>query len=420
MAEVTSPVAVGAGGPRLRREMGPIAVLFSSVGIVIGSGWLLGAFHASILAGPAALLSWIIGAAAMLVIALTLAELGGMYAVAGGMVRFPHFAFGSLSGFASGWFYFLGTVTTPPIETEAVMTYASNYVPHILNTDGTLTWPLGYGVAVAIMLIFTILNVVGIRWMSEINKWAVWWKIAIPTIAIVAIIIVSHNGIEFADTRHGGFMPFGIQGVLTAVTAGGIVFAYTGFEGAISFGAESRNPGRDIPLAVIGAMLIGLVIYIGLQLAFLSGLPLTDVAKGWAHLTLGHNATGPFAAIAAGLGMGWLALVLYIDAIVSPGDTGLLTIGTGARTVFAIARNRYIPAFFGRLNSSGTPWIAIIFCFVIGLICFGPFPSWGQLVGLVSDFALLSYALVPISVAALRRSDPDRPRPFRVPGLVIL
>src|SRR5919201_4667988 len=85
---------------RLRREVGFIGLLFTSVGSIIGSGWLFGALTASQIAGPAALISWVIGGAVMLLLALVHAELGGMYPVAGGSARFPHYAFGSLIGFA--------------------------------------------------------------------------------------------------------------------------------------------------------------------------------------------------------------------------------------------------------------------------------------------------------------------------------
>ena len=113
---------------RLRRDVGRVGLLFTSVGSIIGSGWLLGALAASAVAGPAALISWVLGGGAMLLLALVHAELGGMYPVAGGSARFPHYAFGSLAGFAGGWFAFLGAVTTAPIEVEAALQYSSNYV----------------------------------------------------------------------------------------------------------------------------------------------------------------------------------------------------------------------------------------------------------------------------------------------------
>ena len=114
---------------RLRREIGFVGLLFTSVGSIIGSGWLFGALTPRRSPGPAALISWVIGGIAMLLLALVHAELGGMYPVAGGSARFPHYAFGSLSRASPvGWFAFLGAVTTAPIEVEAALQYSTNYI----------------------------------------------------------------------------------------------------------------------------------------------------------------------------------------------------------------------------------------------------------------------------------------------------
>src|SRR5205823_10655995 len=96
---------VGAGPRRtgLRREIGFIGLLWASGGSIIGSGWLFGAQEALITAGPAAIISWVIGACAIFLLALVHAELGGMYPVAGGTARFPHYAFGGAAGASFGW-----------------------------------------------------------------------------------------------------------------------------------------------------------------------------------------------------------------------------------------------------------------------------------------------------------------------------
>ena len=99
-----------------------------SCGSIIGAGWLFAALYASSLAGPAALISWVLGGGAMMLLALTHAELGGTYPVAAGNARFPHYAFGRLIGFTSGWVAFLGAVTVGPIMVQATLFYASNYV----------------------------------------------------------------------------------------------------------------------------------------------------------------------------------------------------------------------------------------------------------------------------------------------------
>ena len=198
---------------RLRRELGTVGLLFTSVGSIIGSGWLFGALNASKIAGPAALLSWVIGGVAMLLLALVHAELGGMYPVAGGSARFPHYAFGSLAGFAGGWFAFLGAVTTAPIEVEAALQYSSNYINGLttLHNGTPVLTATGYLVAAVLMLLFSFINVMGVKWLSETNKIAVWWKIAIPFLTVIAIGATAFHRSNF--TAGGGFMPFGWKGV---------------------------------------------------------------------------------------------------------------------------------------------------------------------------------------------------------------
>src|ERR1700727_159971 len=105
----------------LRRDVGRVSLLFTSVGSVIGSGWLLGALNATKVAGPAAIISWVVGAMAIMLLALIHAELGGMHHVNGGVARFPHYAFGSLVGFGVGGVYWLGCGALAPVEARAAL-----------------------------------------------------------------------------------------------------------------------------------------------------------------------------------------------------------------------------------------------------------------------------------------------------------
>ena len=293
---------------RLRREIGVVGLLFTSVGSIIGSGWLFGALSASQIAGPAALISWVIGGFAVILLALAHAELGAMYPVAGGSARFPHYAFGSLAGFAGGWFAFLGAVTTAPIEVEAALQYSTNYVHGLTKVSGgtPVLTAQGDAVAAVLMLIFSAINVMGVRWLAETNKVIVWWKIAIPVLTVIVLIVTAFHPHNF--TAGGGFMPFGLKGVFTAVAAGGVIFAYLGFEQAIQLGGESRNPRRNIPIAVVGSMVLGVVLYILLQVAFLGALKPSTLAHGWTSVAFAGNGAiyGPFAGLATGLGVGWL------------------------------------------------------------------------------------------------------------------
>jgi amino acid transporter len=395
-----------------------VGLVFASLGSIIGAGWLFAALYASSVAGPAALIAWVLGGAAMMMLALAHAELGAAYPVAGGNARFPRYAFGHLIGFTSGWVAFLGAVTVGPIMVQATLLYTSNYIPSLTTVSGgrPVLTTQGYVAAAALLLLFCTINVLGVRWLAETNKAAVVFKIFVPVVTVVALIATSWHGENF--TAAGGFMPYGWKGVFLALASGGVIFACLGFEQAVQLGGESRNPGRNIPLAIIGGMAGAVVIYIALQVAFIAALDPSSLEHGWSSITFSGKGAlfGPFAGLATTLGLGWLAVLLYTAAIVSPSGTGLLYTGASARLSFALARNGYIPEAFGRLTRQGTPLFAIAFSFLCGLVLFLPFPGWQQLVGFISAAAVIAYGMVPLSLAALRRQDPSRPRPFRLPA----
>src|SRR5204863_6702981 len=267
--------------------------------------------------------------------------------------RFPHYAFGSVIGFTTGWVAFLGAVTVGPIMVEATLLYASNYFSWLTTVSGgrpVLTGQ-GYVVASALLLLFCTINVLGVRWLAETNKLAVCWKLFVPVVAVVALLLTSAHRQNF--TAGGGFMPSGWKGVFLALSSGGVIFACLGFEQAVQLGGESRNPRRNIPLAIIGAMVVAVGLYLALQVAYIAALDPSSLSEGWGAVTFSGKAQlfGPFAGLATALGLGWLAVLLYTDAIVSPGGTGLLYTGASARLSFALARNGYIPRPFARLTT---------------------------------------------------------------------
>lgn len=416
MATRTAESEGAAAGPKLRREVSTIGLLFVSLGSIIGSGWLFGALYASQIAGPAALISWILGGVVMMILALVHAELGSMYPVAGGSTRYPHFAFGSLAGFVIGWAVWVGAVTVAPIEVLAALQYLTHYFPFLTDTTAGVTVLTGIGtiVSVILMALFTVINILGIGLLAKSNNVIMIWKVAIPFLAVIVIMILAFNTSNF--TAAGGFAPFGIEGVLSAISLGGIIFAYQGFEQAIQLGAETHNPQRNIPLAVIGSMVIGVVLYILLQVAFLGALdPQEELKNGWAELSF-PGAAGPFAGLAAIVGAGWLATLLYIDAFVSPAGTGLIYTASSSRLSYAFARNHYIPRQFGYLSQRGVPLVSVLFSFIIGCIIFLPFPGWQTLVGFIISATVIGYAAVPLTFGAMRRQEPDHPRPFKLPA----
>lgn len=360
--------------PGLRRDIGLIGLIWTSVGSIIGSGWLVGALFAAQEAGTAALVSWGIRALAITVLAFVHAELGAMYPVAGGTARFPHYAFGSAAGASFGWFSWLQAVATAPIGVMASLNYLSVHADWVQTGKNQLT-AAGYGLAVAFMAFFVLVNFFGIRWLAHTNSLATWWKIAVPVLTIVVLAGTTFHGSSFG---HQGFAPFGVQGVLSAVSTGGIIFAFLGFEQAGQLAGESRDPARDIPRAVIGSIVLGAFLYLALQAVFIGALPQGSSAHGWADLSFADKA-GPFAGLALSAGLGWLAALIYIDAVVSPTGTGPIYSTAASRVSYGLSRNGYVPAVFERTTARGVPWFGLLFAFAVGLIVFLPFPpgrSW--------------------------------------------
>jgi amino acid transporter len=114
--------------------------------------------------------------------------------------------------------------------------------------------------------------------------------------------------------------------------------------------------------------------------------------------------------------LGWLASILYFDALVSPGGTGLIYTAASSRVSYGLSRNGYIPTWFERLNDRRVPWIGVIAAFVAGCICFLPFPSWQDLVGLITSASVLMYAGAPLSFGVFRKRLPNADRPFKLPA----
>ncbi|MFF0085785.1 APC family permease [Streptomyces canus] len=409
----SAPETKGRPGSGLRRDVGLIGLMWASVGSIIGSGWLYGAEKAVVTAGPAAIISWIIGAVAIVLLALVHAELGGMFPVAGGTARYPHYAFGGLAGMSFGWFSWLQAATVAPIEVEAMIGYAGHWswARDFQHADGTLT-ASGLAVAVFLMAVFVAVNFFGVRVLAFTNSAATWWKIGVPLVAIFVIAVGNFHPGNFTSE---GFAPFGAKGVLSAISSSGIIFALLGFEQAIQLAGESRDPKRDLPRATLGSVAIGAVIYVLLQLVFIVALPHSAFAHGWAKLNY-EGISGPWAGLATLVGLGWLSVVLYLDAVVSPGGTGLIYTTATSRVSFGLAKNGYAPKVFARTDGRGVPWFGLIMSFVTGVVCFLPFPSWQELVGFITSASVLMYAGAPLAYGVFAERLPHLERPYRLPA----
>ena len=431
MATDTTPAAPPSmQGRSLKRRVGLIGLLWASEGSIIGSGWLFGAKGALEVAGPAAVISWGIATVIIIVLALVHAELGGMFPIAGGTTRFPHYAFGGATGASFGWFSWLQAASVAPVEVVAMITYAqswsteagwswAHFTLNFTKSNGTLSGS-GLAVAIVLMAIFVAINFLGIRWMSNVNNVATWWKVGVPLLTIFVLAAVSFHSSNFG--ANGGFMASGWKNILVAIPGTGIVFSLLGFEQAIQLAGESENPKKHLPRATILSILIGATIYILVQIVFILALKPGAIAGGW-DSTAASSFTqfgAPIAGVATAAGATWLATVLFIDAVISPGGTALVYATSTSRISYGMSRNGYVPDSFSRTNPQGAPWLGLVVAFVAGCIFFLPFPSWQSLVSLVTSASVFMYAAAPLAFGAFRSRLPDIERPFRLPAGRIL
>jgi len=401
------------------RHIGPFALMLTGLGSIIGSGWLFGAARAANIAGPAAVIAWIGGMIIILSIALSYAELGAMFPEAGGMVRYARYSHGSMLGFIAAWANWIAIVSVIPVEAEASIQYMSTwpfvwcndlFVNHELSTTGLL-------LSAVLVIVYFLINYWGVRLYAKSNTIVTTFKLVVPALAAIALLYSGFHAENFTTAVPGGFAPFGWSAVMTAIATSGIVFSYNGFQSPINMAGEAINPGRNVPMGVIGSILLAAVIYILLQIAFIGSLRPSDLVNGW-H---GLNFSSPFAQLALALGLNWLVFLLYADAFVSPSGTGATYMATTTRMIFAMERNGTMPKIFGNIHPLyHIPREAMWFNLAVSYVFLFFFRSWNGLAAVISVATVISYLTGPICVASLRITAADLHRPLRLRGLAFL
>ncbi len=409
----------------VHRSIGPFALMLTGLGSIIGSGWLFGAWKASKIAGPAAIVAWIIGALVILAIALAYAELGAMFPESGGMVRYARYSHGSLVGFISGWANWIAIVSVIPIEAEASIQYMSSWPwpwAHALYTHGSLS-TLGLLLSAALVIVYFLLNYWGVRLFAKANSAITILKFVIPALTAGGLLLTRFQVANFghvsapAPDVPSTFAPYGWSAVLTAVATSGIVFAFNGFQSPVNLAGEARNPSRSVPFAVIGSILLALVIYVLLQAAYIGAVSPEQILQGWNTIDF----SSPFANLAIALGLNWLAILLYFDAFVSPSGTGITYMATTSRMIYAMERNRTLPAMLGRIHPLyGVPRQAMWFNLAISFLFLFFFRGWSTLAAVISVATVISYLTGPVSLMALRRHAPNLKRPLRLGGMGVI
>jgi amino acid transporter len=421
---------VAAREARFRRAVGWLGLMSSSASSMLASTWAFAALQATLLAGPAALVSWGLGLLLMLVLALGHAELGANYPVAGASARFPRYAFGRTVGFVSGWMALVGAMAIVPLQADLIMAYLTPIAPWLTTASGA-SWltptglpavppltPTGHLVAVGLLLLLCGVNVVVVRVLRSVM--IVGAIVLIGTIGITALLLLAVQP-NFGNFARQAFAPFGWKGIVMAAASWGLIFAYRGFEQAIQFGAESSHPRRDIPIAVVGSLLLAGLVYLGLQVTFIaSDLGSSPNLGGLGWVELQYRADlfrfpGPFATMEGNTGLKWPVASIVFATIVGAALAGLVYVASSVRLAWAMAVDGYLPAIFQR-QIRGVPLIALAgVCAGSVLLLVVAQSDWQALARTATAATFMAAALASLALVVLRRQYRLRDRPVRLP-----
>ena len=403
------------GKGKFKKQLSLMDLTFIGLGAIFGSGWLFAASHVSAIAGPAGIFSWLLGGFSVLLLGIVYCELGAALPRAGGVIRYPVYSHGPLLGYLMVFITLIAFSSLVAIEVVAARQYAAAWFPELTKAGSSDPSILGWLLQFGLLCLFFMLNYRSVKTFAMANNLVSVFKFIVPLL----VIGVLFTFFKPENLYSQGFAPFGLSGVQMAVSAGGIIFAYLGLTPIISVASEVKNPQRTIPIALILSVLLSTVIYVLLQVAFLGGVPTEMLVNGWAGVT--KELALPYRDIALALGVGWLAYLVVADAVISPSGCGNIYMNATPRVIYGWAQTGTFFKVFTRIDEkSGIPRPALWLTFGLSVFWTLPFPSWEALINVVSAALVLSYAVAPVSVAALRRNAPDMPRPFRVKWMAVL
>lgn len=410
----------------LRRSLGALNLTTLGIGSIIGTGiFVLTGAAASQNAGPALVISMIISAVGCAFAGLCYAEFAAMVPVAGSAYTYAYATIGELFAWIIGW----DLILEYALATATVAVGWSGYFVSLMRQLGVhvptaLTGPPGArivgpdGVAVSgvinlpallIVVVVVALLVIGIKQSADTNTVLVIIKSLVLVLFIIAgaAYVKRENITPFVPPNAGSFGHFGWSGVLRG--AGVMFFAYVGFDSVSTAAQEARNPQRDMPIGILGSLVICTVLYIGV--AF--------VLTGIVHYSR-LNVPDPLAVGIDATGLTWLSPIVKVSALFGLFSTMLVTLLGQTRVFLSMARDGLLPALFGRVHSKfRTPHLSTIFtgAIVAVVAAVTPIEKLGQL---VSIGTLLAFVLVCIGLVLLRRTSPELHRPFRTPAVPLV
>jgi basic amino acid/polyamine antiporter, APA family len=398
-------------------------------------------------AGPAIVLSFILTAVACGFAALCYAEFAAMVPVSGSAYTYAYASLGEFVAWIIGWDliieYAVGNIgvaigwsgyfrelvshfgldlpawlATDPRSahlaataiaggaTDASSQYLASALttaPHVLGIPIIANLPAFLSVAV-----ITVILVIGIRESANTNNAMVLLKIGIILffIAVGAFLLRPAN---WTDPALGGFAPNGFAGISAGAAI--IFFSYIGFDAVSTASEEAKDPGKDMPFGIIMSLVICTVLYIALSLVMTGIAPWNTLGTPEPMITALAQANGPPALINAS------RFIVALGAVIAMGSVLLVFQLGQPRIFFSMSRDGLLPRAFSKVHPKyRTPYVGTILTGLFVAV-FAAFANIAEVVDLTNIGTLFAFVLVSLGVIVLRRLEPGRTRPFRVPGV---
>lgn len=381
----------------------------SSIGTMIGSGWLFGSAHAAALAGPASIFSWIIGALVVLIFCLCLIEITSISPIhMGSLGTYLKYTHGSFAFFLSEWMILLGFIGSIPGEAVASVQYLSHWhYPwanqlYNISTNGLST--SGLFASCVLCFIYFLINYWSLNLLTRSIRIITIFKITVPFLTIIFFIYFGFNSHNFHAVGNHSFAPYGYTGILSAVTNAGIILSFFGFQAPLTFALEAERPKIDIPRAMILGVFSCTIVYILLQYTYIATMPdkILLSSGGWNKI----NLSSPFVQLSSSIGLNIMTILLYIDAFLSPSGTGIIYSSLAPRVLCNLTpyMNKHISTLD---KKTGLPKVALLIVLIVSVLGLFLFPSWDKLASIISVGYVLCFAFVPICTLSFRKLVPN-------------
>ena len=396
---------------RLARTLSWPHLIALGVGAIVGTGILTLIGVGAGLAGPSVILSFAIAGGICACAALAYAEMATMMPASGSAYTYSYVVLGEVIAWVIGW----SLILEYSLVVSTVAVGWSGYAAPLLQATFGFPMALAQGPelggivnlpAVFIIAVVAGLLMVGTRESATLNAILVVVKL-VALAVFVAVALPHFNGANLEP-----FMPFGFPKALAAdgvergvmAAAAIIFFAFYGFDAISTAAEETKNPGRDLAIGIVGSMVVCVAIYMAVAVTAVGALSYTRFA----------NSPEPLALILREIGQGGAATFLAGSAVIAL-PTVLLAFFYGqSRIFFVMARDGLLPASLARVSARGTPVRITLMTAVIVAILAGLLPL-GEIAALANAGTLAAFIAVCVCLVVLRRRAPDAPRPFRTP-----